>query len=154
MNRWECMQKNQPSLLNAGFRSSHCEGGGLLEVLMALVLVVGAFSVITGGLQSAVDSVERMRNSVHGQNLAVSLLSQIQMGLVEAEDVEGAYFEAPFEEWSYDIETEEMQAETIGFYSGSGPSIPEMLRVDVAIYRPDGRIIHRMSQFVFMEYSE
>jgi hypothetical protein len=131
------------------------EGGGvLLEVLMALGLAVGAFSVITGGLQSAVDSVERMRNSVHSQNLAVSLLSQIQMGLVDAEDVEGINFEAPFGEWTYDIETEEVAAETIGFYSGSARPVPEMLKVEVAIHRPDGQVIHRMGQFVFMEPSE
>jgi type II secretory pathway pseudopilin PulG len=132
-----------------------CEGGGvLLEVLMALALVVGAFSVITGGLQSAVDSVERMRNSVHGQNLAVSLLSQIQMGLVDAEDVEGVNFEAPFGEWAYDIETEEVETETIGFNSGNARPVPEMLKVEVAIHRPDGQVIHRMGQFIFMEPSE
>jgi hypothetical protein len=39
------------------------------EVLMALALVVVLFSGHYRGLQSAVDSVDRMRNSVHGQNL-------------------------------------------------------------------------------------
>jgi hypothetical protein len=149
------MQRNRKYSSCAEFRRKSREGGGvLLEVLMALALVVGAFSVITGGLQSAVDSVDRMRNSVHGQNLAVSLLSQIQMGLVDAENVEGVRFDAPFEEWAYDIETEEVEAETIGFYSGSARSVPEMLKVEVAIHKPDGQVIHRMGQFIFMEPSE
>ena len=65
----------------------HLLGGVLLEVLMALALILGAASVITGGLQSAVDSVERMRNNLHGVNLAVSVISQIQMGVIAAESV-------------------------------------------------------------------
>lgn len=133
--------------------SSQARGGVLLEVLMALALILGASSVITGGLQSAVDSVERMRNSVHGLNLAVSVLSQIQMGILVAEQVENESFEAPFEEWSYDIETEEVESDTISLEGGSR-SVPQMVKVEVVVHRPGGQVIKRMSQFVFVESEE
>ena len=90
---------------------------------MALALILGAASVITGGLQSSVDSVERMKANLHGVNLAVSVISQIQMGVITSESVEGTQFEEPFQDWSYDIETEEVSTEVMDL-EGNGLELP------------------------------
>lgn len=115
---------------------------------MALALILGASSVITGGLQSSVDSVERMRNSIHGVNLAESVLSEIQMGIIEMESVEAQSFEVPFELWSYDITTEEMSDVAMEI---SEWEVPTLYKVEVAIRDPEGEIIQRMSQYMFAE---
>ena len=131
----------------------HLLGGVLLEVLMALALILGAASVITGGLQSAVDSVERMRNNLHGVNLAVSVISQIQMGVIAAASVDGTQFEAPFQDWSYDLETEEVSTEVMDL-EGNGLELPQIRKVEVAVHDPDGKIIKRLSQYILYKENE
>lgn len=115
---------------------------------MALALILGASAVITGGLQSSVDSVERMRNSIHGVNLAESVLSEIQMGIIEMESVESQEFEAPFESWSYDITSEEMSDAA---REVSEREVPTMYKVEVAIRDAKGEIIQRMTQYMFAQ---
>lgn len=122
-------------------------GGILLEVLFALALMLGASSVITGGLQASMDAVERMRNGMHGVNLAESLLSKIEMGLLDAESVEEESFSAPFESWSYDIEVEDLEEMSL---SSSDREIPVMQRVEVAIHNPEGKVVYRMSQLMML----
>lgn len=131
----------------------HLSGGVLLEVLMALALILGAASVITGGLQSSVDSVERMKANLHGVNLAVSVISQIQMGVIAAESVEGTQFEEPFQDWSYDIETEEVSTEVMDL-EGNGLELPQLQKVEVAIHDPDGKIVKRLSQYILYKENE
>ena len=48
----------------------------LLEVVLALVLFVGAATVLTSGLSSSLDSVERLRLNAHAADYAVSVLSE------------------------------------------------------------------------------
>ena len=131
----------------------HRSGAVLLEVLMALALILGAASVITGGLQSAVDSVERMRNNLHGVNLAVSVISQIQMGMIAAESVEGTQFEEPFQDWSYDIETEEVSTDVMDL-EGDGLELPQFQKVEVAVHDSDGKIVKRLSQYILYKENE
>ena len=136
------------------FQTKHnLSGGVLLEVLMALALILGAASVITGGLQSAVDSVERMRNNLHGVTLAVSVISQIQMGVITAESVEGTQFEEPFQDWSYDLETEEVSTEVMDL-EGNGLELPQIRKVEVAVHNPEGKIVKRLSQYILYKESE
>ena len=131
----------------------HLLGGVLLEVLMALALILVAASVITGGLQFAVDSVERMRNNLHGVNLAVSVISQIQMGVIAAESVEGTQFEEPFQDWSYDLETEEVSTEVMDL-EGNGLELPQIRKVEVAVHDPEGKIVKRLIQYILYKENE
>ena len=117
---------------------------------MALALIVGASAVVTGGLQSAITSVDRMRNDVQGVNLAITVLSQIQMGIIPIESVESEDFESPFEGWSYDIVVEEVEDMNMSLnMNGSGESNGvELVKVEVAIRKPDGDVIKRMTQLL------
>lgn len=75
----------------------------LLEVLLALALFVFAAAVVSSGLSTAVDRTLRLRAQTHALDLAVSVFSELEMGLrpLAAEGPEA--FEAPFEQWTWEI---------------------------------------------------
>jgi type II secretory pathway pseudopilin PulG len=98
------------SFKNAGAlpaRRRSTQGAVLLEVVLALVLFVGAASIITAGLRASLDGTERLRLNTHAANLAVSLLSEIKMGTRAVETGEPQPFEAPFEAWTWQLLAEE-----------------------------------------------
>jgi len=75
----------------------------LLEVVLALLLFVGAAAVITGGMNASLTSVERMRLATHAANLAVSLISELQLGIRGIEMTGPEPFEAPYEDWTWEL---------------------------------------------------
>lgn len=87
-------------------------GAVLLEVILALVLFAAAAAIIGAGLHSAMSGVERQKLSAHAGNLAVSVLSEVQMGLRSAESAGPEPFDSPFDHWTWQVvltptETEE-----------------------------------------------
>ena len=69
-----------PRSQKVGKRRHSCRGGSvLLEVVLALALFVGAATVISTGLNASVQAVYRLRQSTHAANLAISVLSELQM---------------------------------------------------------------------------
>ena len=80
------------------------EGGAvLLEVILALVLFVAAAAVIGSALSSSADSIERLRLGVHADNLAASVVAELEMGNRSATVPGPAPFEAPFTNWTWQI---------------------------------------------------
>jgi hypothetical protein len=80
------------------------EGGAvLLEVILALVLFVAAAAVIGSALSSSADSIERLRLGVHADNLAASVVAELEMGNRSAAVPGPAPFEAPFTNWTWQI---------------------------------------------------
>jgi hypothetical protein len=95
---------------NAGIlpaRPGRSEGAVLLEVVLALVLFVGAASIITAGLRASLEGTERLRLNTHAANLAVSLFSEIKMGVRPVESGEPQPFEEPFENWTWQMLADE-----------------------------------------------
>jgi type II secretory pathway pseudopilin PulG len=78
-------------------------GAVLLEVVLALVLFAAAAAIIGAGLHSAINGVERQKLSAHAINLAVSVLSEIQMGLRNAESAGPEPFDSPFDHWTWQL---------------------------------------------------
>jgi type II secretory pathway pseudopilin PulG len=78
----------------------------LLEVVLALILFVGAAAVISSGMTASVAAVERQKLNTHAVNLAVSLLSELQMGRYPLENAGPTPWETPFEDWTWQIEVE------------------------------------------------
>ena len=76
----------------------------LLEVLLALGLFVVAAAIVTGGLNAAVERTIRLRAQTHALDLAASVISEIQMGLRAAQAAGPESFEAPFDQWTCEIE--------------------------------------------------
>src|SRR5512141_793697 len=78
------------------------DGAVLLEVVLALVLFVGAAAVLTSGLSSSLDSLERLRLNTHAADLAVSVVSELQMGIKSLALSGPQPFPAPFEGWTWE----------------------------------------------------
>ena len=118
-------------------------GAVLLEVILALVLFAAAAAIIGAGIHSAINGVERQRLNAHAVNLAVSVISEIQMGLRTVESVGPDSFENPFEHWSWELiltptETEAGEAS-------------DLTRVEVIVRHDDPALVHRLTQVLKLE---
>ena len=77
----------------------------LFEVILALVLFSFAAIIIANSFSSSLRSVDRMRNDLDASNLAISTLSEIELGIKPIETSPPTKFEEPFEKWTWQIET-------------------------------------------------
>ncbi len=106
----------------------------LLEVVLALALFVMAALVVLAGLNSALDTAQRVQREAEAADLAVSLLSEIQMGLLPPEDVgPEPYEDEAYADWTWEVYTEpyeELTAEV---------ELPEFTTVHVIVrHEPSG----------------
>lgn len=83
----------------------HLAGAVLLEVLVALGLFVFAATIVSNGLNAAVERTLRLKLQTHALDLAVSVLAEIQIGMRPAQPAGPEVFAAPFEAWTWQIET-------------------------------------------------
>ncbi len=111
----------------------------LLEVVLALVLLAAAAAIVGAGMGTSADAVERQRLNIHAANLAVSVLSELQLGLrVPGQGPEN--FEAPFEHWSWEIELAPLESEL-----GQGTKLS---RAEVVVRHDDPAMVHRLAQVI------
>ncbi|MBI4663339.1 MAG: hypothetical protein HY735_31445 [Verrucomicrobia bacterium] len=112
----------------------------LLEVVLALTLFVFAATVITGGLNASVQEVERLRLNVHASDLAISVLSEVQMGLKAPEAAGPEPFEPPFDAWTWQLEVTPVEN------LAGGPS--SLRNVEVIVRHQTRPIVRRLTQFL------
>ena len=112
----------------------------LLEVVLALALFVFAATVITGGLNASVQEVERLRLNLHASNLAISILSEIQMGIRLVEGAGPEPFDAPFADWTWQIEVSPV-ADLFG-------SALPLQSIEVAVRHKTRPIVRRLTQYL------
>lgn len=112
----------------------------LLEVVLALALFVFAATVIAGGLSASVQETERLRLNVHASNLAVSVLSELQIGIRPVEAAGPEPFPPPFEMWTWQIQTT-----PLGDTFGAAASFQN---VEVIIRHESRPIVRRLSQYL------
>jgi len=85
-------------------RTSHEHGGAvLLEVILGLALFTVTAAIVTTGINSSVNAVERLRNSTHAGNLATTVLSEIKLGTLPSSVPEPEPFAEPFTNWTYQV---------------------------------------------------
>ncbi len=118
--------------------SSPNRGAVLLEVVLALTLFVAAATVISGGLHASVSEVERLRRNLHATDLAVSLMSEIQLGLRPAESAGPNVFDPPFQDWTWQIVTTPLD-EKLG-------SSFALQSVEVVIRHTTESVVRRLTQ--------
>tara|TARA_Y100000588_G_scaffold101737_1_gene110579 strand:- start:3674 stop:4087 length:414 start_codon:yes stop_codon:yes gene_type:complete len=82
-------------------------GAVLFEVVLALVLFSFAAVIIANSFSSSLLSVDRMRADLDATNLAISTLSEIELGIKAKETTPTTEFEAPFEKWTWQVEMTE-----------------------------------------------
>ena len=89
-------------------RSARClrdfarRGTALLEVLIALALFVAAAAVVTGALNSSLESLGRQKLGTHAVNLATSVMAEIQLGIRVPGGEGRRPFDAPFQDWTWE----------------------------------------------------
>jgi type II secretory pathway pseudopilin PulG len=116
---------------------SRQSGAILLEVVLALVLLAFAAAVIGGGLHTAIGSVERLRLNAHAADLAVSVMSELELG-TKSLGAEGQQrFEWPFEFWTWEaIATSNDEL---------GKDTGRTRKVEIIVRHDDGQVTHRLA---------
>ena len=79
----------------------------LFEIVLALVLFTLSVTIISSSYSASLRSIDRMRAELDGANLAISTLTEIQLGLKPMETTPPTEFEPPFEKWSWQVEVTE-----------------------------------------------
>jgi len=130
----------------ARVRNSARAGSVLLEVVLAIVLFAAAAAIIGMGLKASIDGAQRLRLSTHAGNLAVTVISELQMGLRSLADTGPEAFGPPFEGWVWEVEAlpwGQGQAERMSVASAA-----TLMRVEVTVrYEPEG-FVHRLAQVI------
>jgi type II secretory pathway pseudopilin PulG len=112
----------------------------LLEVVVALVLFVTAATIIGSGMSASVDEVERLRLNVQGDNLAATILAELQMGLQPLESSGPITFDPPFDKWTWQTVVETLEDPS----AGTGA----LQRVEVTIRNQSSAVVCRLTQLL------
>lgn len=131
------MNCTHPHLPQAREARAH-RGAVLLEVVLALVLFVGAVTVIGTAMTASIEGVERQRLSLHASDLAVTVFSELQLGIRSPATSGAESFKPPFEEWTSELFLSGVEDE-IGGSSG-------LTRVEVVIRHKTAPRVFRLAQ--------
>lgn len=104
----------------------------LLEVVLALTLFVAAAAVVGSALQAAIDGEERLRLGVHADNLAASVVAELEAGLRSPAVLGPAPFDPPFTNWTWQIIPPSAEA----------PGAPH----EVVVRHIDPEVVRRLAQ--------
>jgi hypothetical protein len=103
-------------------------GGGLVlvEVVLAVTLFFCGALVVLTGLSASLHTANRVRTEADGADLAVTLLSEVQMGLVPlVDDGPNEYEEEELADWTWEIVTSDVETRT---------EAPPLVRVEIIIH--------------------
>jgi hypothetical protein len=112
----------------------------LLEVLFALALLSAGVAVILSGLGGSAREATRMRTAADGADLAVSVLSQVQAGMIEIRTDGPFPAEEPHLDWTWELLVEDVLL-------GSEYD-PAMLQVEVVVRHEPSGYTHRLVQLM------
>lgn len=129
-----------PAVQRSGLRGAPggCRGAILFEILLALVLFLGVVAVVTSGMNASVEAVDRQRWELHAVNLAVTVLSEIQLGLRSTTLPGPELFPPPYEDWTWQLGVEGADDE-VGEVSG-------LSRVSVLVRHANSPVTFRLVQ--------
>ena len=125
--------RNPQSAIRNSSEAAGRRGMVLLEVVLAMAIFFAAALVILAGLSSSVRGVQRVQWEAQAQDLAVSLLSEVQMGLVPlVSDGPTDYEEPDLAGWAWQIVVEPYDEPQAGL------ELPEFSRVEVIVRHESG----------------
>jgi hypothetical protein len=96
----------------------------LLEVVLALAVFFGVAVAILGGLSVCMRSATQVREEAQAADLAVTVLSEVQMGMLDAIDAGPTPFEDPFADWTWQTAAVPVEAAVAGL---------EMTRIEIVV---------------------
>lgn len=108
----------------------------LLEVVLALTLFVAAAAIVGSALQAAIDSEERLRLAVHADNLAATVVAELEAGLRSPAVLGPAPFGPPFTNWTWQIIPP----------SGEGAGSPH----EIVVRHADPELVRRLAQVLLV----
>ncbi len=136
-----------PSLRTPAGAASR-KGAVLLEIVLAMTIFVFSAAVVQSGLVSCLRSLSTVRLQNRAVNLAVTKLSEIQMGLLDVAGTELTSFEEEDEslsEWEWQVTAEPV---------GEDADAPPMMLVTVTITNTSRRITYRLTEIMSSPQSQ
>ncbi|MCD6303774.1 MAG: hypothetical protein J7M21_02290 [Planctomycetes bacterium] len=114
----------------------------LLEVVLAMALFFMGSLVVLAGLNTALRTGRRIDLEAQAEDLAVTLLSEIQMGLVAVvDDGPNPYDDEALAGWSWQVATEPIE-DTLGL------DLPAQTLVEVIIRYDAEGYVYRLSEIM------
>lgn len=120
-------------------------GAALLEVIIALALFVATAAIITSALSASLDSLDRQRRTLHAANLANSVMAELQLGIRAPGNTGAQPFEAPFDQWTWELAITGSETET-------GES-SDLSRAEVIIRHKEFPTVRRLAQLIALDQS-
>lgn len=118
--------------------SKRTGGSVLLEVVLAIVLFAAAAAIVGLGLKAAMDGTERLRMNTHAGNLAMTVISELQMGLRSLADTGPEAFGPRYEGWVWELAaTPWVQTEALR---------ENLTHVEVIVRHEPTEFVHRFAQ--------
>jgi len=100
----------------------------LLEVVLAMMLFFGGALVILAGLNSSLSGIQRVQIEARAADLAVTLLSEVQMGMVQlVSDGPSSYEDPALAGWTWEISVVPFEEQQLDL------ELPQFQRVEVTI---------------------
>ncbi len=115
-------------------------GTVLLEVVLSLGLFLFAVAIISGGMQASVAAVDRLRVGTHALNLAISVMSEIQLGIKDPQTASPEPFLPPFQDWTWEVQANPVGE---GFEQNSN-----LQQVEVIVRQSRLEVVHRLTQLL------
>jgi len=122
-------------------------GGGaravaLLEVVLALAVFFGVAVAILGGLSVCLKSATQVREEAQAADLAVTVLSEVQMGILTVADAGPMPFEDPFADWTWQTVVTPVETTVVGL---------EMTQLEVIVKNVLDGYVYRLYQLLPVE---
>lgn len=114
------------------------QGALLLEVVLALVLFAGAAVVIGVALNASMESVEKQRFQLHASDLAVTVMSGVQLGTRPAVSGGPGNFNVPFQDYTWQLVVTPPEGNDAG----------SLLSAEVIVRHKPSALVYRLAQWI------
>jgi hypothetical protein len=91
-------------------------------------------------LSASIDRVERLKLNAHAADLAISVMSELQMGSKVLSEEGAEVFEAPFENWTWEAQAEVTDEKV--------RDTGRTKKIEVIIRHEDPAVVYRLCQVI------
>jgi hypothetical protein len=108
-------------------------------VILALALFVGTSGIVLASLSACMRSAQEVRLEAQAADLAVTRLSEVQMGLLPIQDSSAEPFDPPFDAWTW-------QASTMSVID-NGEDMG-LKKIEIVVTQTEQGFVYRLSAFL------